>query len=195
MRCDALLLGDHMTSQPSRTPIVITTVVVTCVVFALGALLFVVGGFMPANADAKPGKLEHWAANRSLHATLARETKDLHGPPTSTDSVMTLGVKLYKANCAVCHGASDGKRSSIADGLYQEPPQFAKDDVTDDPIEVTYWKITHGIRFTGMPSFKKTLTDDQRWAIAAFLRHQDSLPSTALAAWKALPSMADSASH
>jgi mono/diheme cytochrome c family protein len=173
--------------------IVATTAIATCVAFVLGAFLFVVVGLMPANADAKPGTLEHWAAKRSLHVTLARETKALHGPATSTDSVMTLGVRLYKTNCAVCHGASDAKRSSVADGLYQEPPQFAKDDVTDDPIEVTYWKITHGIRFTGMPSYAKTLSDDQRWAIAAFLRHQDSLPPTALAAWKALPSVADSA--
>jgi len=180
----------------NRTPIVIAwTVVATCVAFVLIAYVFVIGGFMPANADAKPGKIERWAAKRSLHVTLARETKTLHGPATSTDSVMTMGVRLYKTNCAVCHGASDGKRSSVADGLYQEPPQFAKDDVTDDPIEVTYWKITHGIRLTGMPSYRKSLTDDQRWAIAAFLRHQDSLPPTALAAWKALPSVADSTSH
>jgi thiosulfate dehydrogenase len=182
-----------VTSTPPRTPVVvITTVVATCVVLLLGAYLFVTLGFMPANADAKPGKLEHWAAKRSLHVTLARETKTLHGPATSSDSVMTLGVRLYKANCAVCHGAADAKRSTVAEGLYQEPPQFGKDDVTDDPIEVTYWKITHGIRLTGMPSYSKTLTDDQRWAISAFLRHHDSLPPNALAAWKAMPSVADS---
>jgi thiosulfate dehydrogenase len=175
----------------NRTPrVILSTVAATLVVLILGAYLFVVLGFMPANADAKPGTLERWAAKRSLHVTLARETKTLHGPATSSDSVMTLGVRLYKANCAVCHGAADAKRSTVADGLYQEPPQFAKDDVTDDPIEVTYWKITHGIRLTGMPSYSKTLTDDQRWAISAFLRHQDSLPPNALAAWKTMPSVA-----
>jgi mono/diheme cytochrome c family protein len=99
-----------------------------------------------------------------------------------------MGVRLYKTNCAVCHGASDAKRSSVADGLYQEPPQFAKDDVTDDPIGVTYWKITHGIRYTGMPAFDSTLTSPQRWAIATFLLRQDSLTPAAAAAWKALPS-------
>lgn len=180
----------------NRTPIVIVwTVAATCVALVLFAYLFVIGGFMPANADAKPGKIERWAAKRSLRVAIARDTKTMHGPATSTDSVMTMGVRLYKTNCAVCHGASDAKRSSVADGLYVEPPQFAKDDVTDDPIEMTYWKITHGIRFTGMPAYGKSLTDDQRWAIASFLRHQDSLPPNALAAWKTMPSAADSASH
>jgi mono/diheme cytochrome c family protein len=42
-----------------------------------------------------------------------------------------------------------------------------------------------------MPSYGKTLTADQRWAIASFLRHQDSLPPNALAAWKSLRSAAD----
>src|SRR5262249_10408867 len=138
----------------SRNPILIAaTVGATCVVLAVLAYLFVLAGFMPANADAKPGKMEHWAAKRSLHATMARETQSLHGPATSSDSVLTLGVRLYKANCAVCHGASDSKPSTVAEGLYQKPPQFGKDDVTDDPIEITYWKITHGIRFTGMPAY------------------------------------------
>ena len=179
-------------TSPSPRPffVAVTTVIATCLVFLLAAYLFVVGGFMPANADAKPGKIEHWAAKKSLHVTLARETKSLHAPGTFSDSAITVGVRLYKSNCAVCHGASDAKRSTIAEGLYQEPPQFGKDDVTDDPIEVTYWKITHGIRLTGMPSYSKSLTDDQRWAISAFLRHQDSLPPNALAAWKSMPSVA-----
>ena len=38
-------------------------------------------------------------------------------------------------------------------GLYQKPPQLAKDGVEDDPDGVTYWKIAHGIRLTGMPAF------------------------------------------
>lgn len=186
-----------MTSSSPRTPVVVvTTIIATCVALLVCAYVFVVGGFMPANADAKPGGLERWAAKKSLHVTLAREMKSLHGPAnTTSDSVMTLGVHLYKANCSVCHGAADAKKSSVAEGLYQEPPQFAKHDVSDDPIEMTYWKVTHGIRLTGMPSYSKSLTDDQRWAISAFLRHQDSLPPNALAAWKAMPSAADSSAH
>ena len=108
----------------------------------------------------------------------------------AADSTLTRGVRLYGTHCAVCHGTSDGQASSVAKGLYQRPPQFAKDDVTDDSVAVTYWKITHGIRLTGMPSYAETLTPEQRWAIATFLRHQGELPAHADAAWKALPSAA-----
>lgn len=170
---------------------VLTTLVATFVAVVILAFVGVKSGIMPANADDKPGKLERWAAKTSLRVSINRGMKTLHGP-VATDSMMTGGVRLYRANCEVCHGGPDGKPSSVARGLYQKPPQFAKDDVTDDPVEMTYWKITHGIRFTGMPAYDSSLTVDQRWAIASFLRHQDSLPPNALAAWKALPSAADS---
>lgn len=168
------------------------TIVGTLIALGLLAFVGVEAGVMPANADAKPGGLERWAAKTSLHVSIARDMKTLHSPMASSDSVMTAGVKLYRANCLVCHGAADGKASSVAKGLYQKPPQFAKDDVTDDPVEMTYWKVTHGIRLTGMPAYDKSLTDNERWAVATFLRHQDSLPPNALAAWKGLPSASDS---
>lgn len=162
----------------------------TLVALALVALLTVRAGLIPVNADATPGAAERWAAKTALRVAVTRDARGLHDPVAPTDSVLTAGVRMYHTHCAVCHGAADGKPSFVAKGLYQTPPQFAKDDVTDDPIEVTYWKITHGIRLTGMPSYGKTLTPNQRWAIASFLRYQDSLPPDADAAWKALPSAA-----
>jgi mono/diheme cytochrome c family protein len=163
----------------------------TIVVLLIGAYVFVIFGLMPANADATPGRLEMWAAKRSLRATLNRDARGLTSPLPPTDSVLTSGVHLYGIYCLVCHGAADGKASAVALGLYQHAPQLAKHDVTDDPIGVTYWKITHGIRLTGMPAFDSTLTDHQRWEIASFLRHQDSLPPSAEAAYKSLPSATD----
>ena len=54
----------------------------------------------------------------------------------------------------------------------------------DDPDGSIYWKITHGIRFTGMPAFGNTLSDQERWQIALFLKHMDKLPAGAKASWK-----------
>ncbi len=173
-------------SSPAKT--VLLTIGACGLLILLCAFVAMRTGAMPANADAKPGRLETWAAKRSLHATLDREGKPLKSPLPINDSVVTQGVHLYGTYCAVCHGTSDGKASAVARGLYQHAPQFAKDDVTDDPIGVTYWKITHGIRYTGMPAFDSTLTADQRWAIATFLLRQDSLTPSAAAAWKGLPS-------
>ena len=160
------------------------------VVIALGLIAGYVGvtqGIMiPANADARPSKLETWAARASLRATVAREAPKEPNPlPTSVPNFLD-GIKLYGENCAVCHGAADGRASTIAAGLYQNAPQLAKDGVEDDPDGVTYWKISHGIRMTGMPAFGPALSDNQRWALALFLKHMDKLPPQADRAWKSL---------
>ena len=169
---------------------ILTTAIATVLLLLILGYAAVIGGAIPANADAKPPVIETWIAKRALHAVIDHEIAGLSDPLPTDDSTLTRGVRLYGTHCAVCHGTSDGKPSSVAKGLYQRPPQFAKDDVTDDSVVVTYWKITHGIRLTGMPSYAETLTPEQRWAIATFLRHQGELPAHADEAWKALPSAA-----
>lgn len=164
-------------------------VIVAGLVLVYFAVIF---GLMPANADAKPSALERWAARTSLRATVAREAPKQADPLPTDDTNLTDAVKLYADNCMICHGASDGQASNVAAGLYQHAPQLAKHGVEDDPESATYWKINHGVRLTGMPSFGKSLTDAQIWQLTMLLKHMDSLPPQAQAAWKKLPSQASS---
>jgi len=156
----------------------------------LGAYLFIVTGSMPANADSPPPAVERWMAHTSLRASIKREAPQGPNPEAFTDDNLTAGIKLYQANCLVCHGAADGKASNIAQGLYQHAPQLAGHGVEDDPEGETYRKVSHGIRMTGMPGFSKSLSDAQVWQLALFLKHMDALTPAADKVWKALPSAA-----
>jgi thiosulfate dehydrogenase len=163
--------------------------VVATVLVGVGlALAAVFTGRVPANADARPSKLEQWAARKSLHATIAREAPQGPGPLAASDENLKAGVDVYAHNCVFCHGAADGKASHVAEGLYQRAPQLAKHGVEDDPIGVTWWKVDHGIRWTGMPSFTKSLSQDQVWQVSLFLKHMDSLPPSVQQAWEQVPS-------
>jgi thiosulfate dehydrogenase len=161
-------------------------VALTVVVALIGVYALVRSGLIPANADAKPGRLETWMAHASLNATLAREAPKGPHPVTLTEENLLLGVRLYAQNCAVCHGSAKGAASSspIAKGLYQEPPQLATDGVEDDPEGVTFWKIKHGIRLTGMPSFGHSASDLQIWTLALFLKQMDKLPPAVQQTWE-----------
>lgn len=128
--------------------------------------------------------LETWAAHKSLNASIAREAPAGPNPQPLSDGNLLAGIKAYESNCMVCHGAADGKASNIALGLYQEAPQLAKDGVEDDPDGKIYWKIKHGIRLTGMPSFGKTLQDADVWRLTLFLKHMDSLPPKVRIIWE-----------
>jgi mono/diheme cytochrome c family protein len=143
-------------------------------------------GTIPANADAKPGWFESWAAGTSLDATLDREAPRGTNPVALTDANLVAGINLYGEHCAICHGTAKGDASAspIAKGEYPSPPQFATDGVEDDPEGYSFWKIKHGIRWTGMPSWKDTLSDQQIWTLALFLKHMDKLPPAAEQAWQ-----------
>lgn len=141
------------------------------------------GGF-PANADANPSKIEAWIARTSLRAAIRREAPTGPNPISASDSNLSAGLRSYVANCAVCHGTANGKATNVAHGLYQHPPQLASDGVEDDPAGVTFWKVYHGIRFTGMPSFGASLTRLQIWQITAFLQRMDHLPPAVESEWK-----------
>ncbi len=166
--------------KPIAAGVALTLAIGLVIVF-----LLVKSGLIPANADAKPGRLETWMASTSLDATLGRYAPREQNPVEPNEQDLLDGVHLYARNCAVCHGSAKGDEaaSPIAKGLYQKPPQLATDGVEDDPEGDSFWKIKHGIRLTGMPSFGSALSDREIWTLALFLKHMDKLPPAVQQAW------------
>jgi mono/diheme cytochrome c family protein len=161
-------------------------VVLTILAAAAGGYAVLRGGLIPANADAKPGWFETWAAGTSLDATLAREAPKGSNPVPLTDANLIAGIDLYGQHCAICHGTAKGEASAtaIAKGEYPAPPQLATNGVEDDPEGYSFWIIAHGIRWSGMPAWRGTLNDEQIWTLALFLKNMDKLPPAAEQAWK-----------
>lgn len=163
-------------------------VIVAVLAIAAGAYVILGKGVIPAGADAGPLPLERWAAHKSLHATLASDAPKTPNPVPLTDANLIAGIQLYGQHCAICHGTASGDASAspVAKGESPKPPQLAADGVEDDSEGVTYWKIAHGIRWTSMPSWKATLSDQQMWTLALFLKHMDKLSPAAEQAWQAV---------
>lgn len=151
--------------------------IVAAALIGAAAVYWLVSGGMAAGQDAGPMPLERWAAKRALRATMRREASNLKSPLRPDDGDLAAGAALFVAHCQVCHGGPDGVASAIARGLTPEAPQFAKDGVEDDPEGTIYWKIAHGIRFTGMPGFRATLSDRELWQMTLFLKRMDSAPA------------------
>jgi mono/diheme cytochrome c family protein len=45
--------------------------------------------------------------------------------------------------------------------------------VSDDPVGETYWKVTNGIRLSGMPAFNHVLNQTQMWQVSLLLANAD----------------------
>jgi thiosulfate dehydrogenase len=164
----------------------------TAAVLAAGFYLLAAEGLLPANADAKPPALEKWIAKKALHAAIERQAPKGPNPVPLTDANLLDGLRLYAADCAVCHGAADAKASDIALGLYQKAPQLGRYGVEDDEEGATYWKVYHGIRMTGMPAFHDSLSETEIWKVVLFLKNMDALPDEPQKVWDAVPSAARS---
>jgi len=65
--------------------------------------------------------------------------------------------------------------------MFPKPPQFfEKHNMGNDPVGQNYWIVTNGIRLTGMPAYRGTLTDGQLWQVSQFLSNRDKLPRSVM---------------
>jgi len=150
------------------------------VVLVMGGIYFYFAtGAAPAAVNDPPMPFEKKMASKSLNAHIDKQ--GVPAPPISPDETnLTAGAKLYKAQCAGCHGLPGQPPPDIADGMYPHAPLLFKGKgVTDDPPSESYWKVANGIRLTGMPSFKPHLTDTQLWQLALVVAHANELPESA----------------
>ncbi len=100
-------------------------------------------------------------------------------PVPADEKNLLAGAKVYKENCAVCHGVPDAQKTAIADGMFPKPPQLFKGmGVTDDEAWESYWKVAGGIRMTGMPGFKDHLSETQIWQVAVLVKNADKISPT-----------------
>jgi mono/diheme cytochrome c family protein len=158
-------------------------VIITLLVLVLGGLGFAMLGFFPTNANVAPPRWEHRLANASMDASMERHAPRVTNPVPPTDQNLIDGMKLYTMNCALCHGALDRKPAALGNSFYPPVPNLISDP-PDDPEWHIFYTIRTGVRYTGMPSWEKTLTEQEMWKITALLSHLDKLPPAVQDFWK-----------
>jgi mono/diheme cytochrome c family protein len=151
------------------------------VVVIAGAFLYFSMGLAPVAASAPPMPFERQLAGMALHKAIDKDAPK-HVPLPVDEANLTAGAQVYRDQCAVCHGLGGQAETAIAKGMFPHPPQLFKGHgVTDDPPGETYWKAANGIRLTGMPGYKASLTDTQLWQVSLMLANADKLPAAAKA--------------
>jgi mono/diheme cytochrome c family protein len=151
-------------------------VVFAIMVFFVGGYLFIRGGWVPMGTTARPLPLERTVAHLALRASYG-PSASRNDPLPFNEQNMLEGAMTYTDNCAVCHGVPGKPRTLLSQGMFPDPPGLfeKKEMVTDDPEGTIYWKVTNGIRLSGMPGFGKTLSEQQRWQLSMLLKHADRL--------------------
>ena len=97
------------------------------------------------------------------------EVKKLKNPLLPSESTVKAARGIYMDECAQCHG-KHGKGDGPEATMHSQTPADLTDTrhmntVTDGEI---FYQISEGRK--PMPSFKKRLTEDQRWGLVLLVR-------------------------
>lgn len=146
------------------------------VLIGVGVAAYVALGFAPVATASAPLPFEKLITGFALNAVVRKEAPKA-APIAASQEALAAGARTYRTNCAVCHGLPGQPQTAIAAGEFPKPPELLKGHgVTDDPPGETYWKIANGIRLTGMPGFKASLSQEQMWQVSLLLANAGKLP-------------------
>jgi thiosulfate dehydrogenase len=147
------------------------------IVVAGGVAAYLRFGALPVATGDKAFPFEKQVVKVPLQARIASQMKP--APFGTSEDVYEGGAKIYRAQCAACHG-TPGKDIGYAKYMYPAAPQLwkkhAKNNVvgvSDDEPGETYWKVANGIRLSGMPAYQKVLSDTEMWQVTLLLKNAD----------------------
>lgn len=160
------------------------------ILLVMGGIYYYFSSGMAPVATTDPAiPFEGRLAHKALDAHIDKAA--IPAPPVPADEPNLLaGAKVYKDQCAGCHGLPTGPNPTISDAMYPPAPMLFKGKgVTDDPPSESFWKVQNGIRLTGMPNFKGTLSDTQMWQVARLVANADKIPDSVKAVLAPAPAV------
>jgi mono/diheme cytochrome c family protein len=86
-------------------------------------------------------------------------------------------VDHYSDHCALCHGADGHGQTDLGENMYPKVPDLADPDVQRFSDGALFAIIQNGVRWTGMPAWKREHMPDDTWKLVSFVRRVPSLTS------------------
>ena len=150
--------GDHSVALKRKLVLGVISVM-------LGALL------QGCTADKHPSREETSVANAAKDVVIPLEAGKKQNPLPETDEVLSQGQQVFLGSCALCHGPAGRGETSI--GRSMDPPAM---DLHSSHVQhwsdaELFWIIQNGVRLTGMPSWKSSISENDTWKLARFIHN------------------------
>lgn len=95
------------------------------------------------------------------------QAAERNNPIAATPESVAQGRELFAGSCAYCHGESGQGMAAEQAGLAKTPPDLRK-SLQRHSAGDFFWKVQNGRG--DMPSFKKSLKEEEIWHIINFLQ-------------------------
>jgi len=144
-------------------------------VAAAGLIAFVYSGVYDVGATNPHLEITNRLIRTAVEQSVKRRARDVQVPELDDPEKVHNGFRNFQEMCVVCHGAPGAWASEISKGLYPEAPDLAVAAKAWTPAEL-YVIAKRGIRMSGMPAWGPTHSDEELWAIVAFLQVLPTMP-------------------
>ena len=172
---------------------ILVTVLVVLVLLVLGVLAVAYGGFATVAATEPGAGPVEWFLHTARESAIHSAIEDVEVPPLDDPAKLRSGLVHYHSMCVTCHGAPGVDPAELAQGLNPMPPDLysaAQREITEEgegheggeEAAEAFWVVKNGIRMTGMPAFGPTHSDEDIWAITAFVQRLPELSAEEYAA-------------
>ena len=128
----------------------------------IGGIFLTLSSILVASCAQEPsgGKAEEWEA--------PARAAGIGNPVAAHQESIAAGKAIYQHECLACHGNMGKGNGPAAIALERHPSDLSMPMMWEHSDGALFWKITEGR--PPMPSFKKLLTDDERWQIVNYIR-------------------------
>jgi len=150
------------------------TITIVVLLLVLGGFAYVEvrsGGFSTAD---QPGRFEKTMAQRLVRLSVPDAAQTSTNPYAGDAEAWRKAADHFNDHCAACHGRDGRGRTEIGENMYPKVPDFAETVVQQMSDGDLFFIIQNGIRWTGMPGWKREHTPDETWKLVSFVRHVPS---------------------
>ena len=95
---------------------------------------------------------------------------DLTNPLDMSTQVLDEGKAIFIRECMVCHGDAGRGNGPYRSTIQPGPPDFGDGSYGDYTDSDYFWRISEGVPWTAMPSWKLQYGEEDRWKLVHYIR-------------------------
>ena len=163
--------------------IAIGVAVAIVVILPLGVLAYVKSGIYSVAASSPHTKFTEWITHETMIHSVRTHASSIEAPAKFSPAEVRRGFCAYELHCVQCHGAPGIAPRPFALGLTPTPTNLADSVRRRQPGDL-FWVVKNGIKMTGMPAWRNSMSDGQLWDLVAFLETMPKMNSLDYVQWR-----------
>jgi len=177
-----------MPASTTVRTVLFTLAAVAAVAMAVaGAIVF--GGLYNVASTAQHTQPVYSVLELAMRQSVRLRARDIELPKLDDERLVVRGAACFKEKCVQCHGAPGVAQNDIGKSMQPVPGPLVDAGQRWRPREL-YWLTRHGIKMSGMPAWEFHLSDDDIWAVVAFLGRLPGLTPRQYATLSKTPAVA-----